>query len=78
LLSLQCVFFCDEYKAIRLEKGDGVAEVVLVGPGKGNAMGPDFWREVPDVFARLDRDEDVRAIVVRGEGDHFSYGLEAV
>lgn len=65
-----------EYKAIRLEKADGVAEVVLVGPGKGNAMGPDFWREVPDVFARLDRDEDVRAIVVRGEGDHFSYGLD--
>jgi len=65
-----------EYKAIRLEKGDGIAEAVLVGPGKGNALGPDFWREMPEVFARLDRDEDVRAIVVRGEGEHFSYGLD--
>ena len=53
---------------------DSVAEVVLIGPGKGNAMGPDFWREMPEVFARLDRDDDVRAIIVRGEGSHFSYG----
>ncbi|HJQ25992.1 MAG TPA: crotonase/enoyl-CoA hydratase family protein [Blastocatellia bacterium] len=66
----------DEYKAIRLEKSDGVAEVVLIGPGKGNAMGPDFWRELPEVFAGLDRDEEVRAIIVRGAGDHFSYGLD--
>ena len=65
-----------EYRAIRLERSEGVAEVVLTGPGKGNAMGPDFWREMPAVFALLDRDEDVRAIIVRGDGDHFSYGLD--
>lgn len=65
-----------EYKSLRLEKNEGVVEVVLVGPGKGNAMGPDFWREIPEVFAALDRDEDTRAIVVRGEGNNFSYGLD--
>ena len=53
-----------------------VAEVVLVGPGKGNAMGPDFWRELPAAFDELDADDDVRAIVVRGQGGHFSYGLD--
>lgn len=66
----------DEYKAIRLEMSDGIAEVILTGPGKGNAMGPDFWREMPDLFARLDRDEAVRAIIVRGAGEQFSYGLD--
>lgn len=65
-----------EYKAIRLEKSEDIAEVILVGPGKGNAMGPDFWREMPDVFARLDRDDDVRAIIVRGSGSNFSFGLD--
>jgi len=65
-----------EYKAIRLEKDAGVAEVILTGPGKGNAMGPDFWREMPIVFAELDGDETVRAILIRGEGEHFSYGLD--
>ncbi|GAA3562382.1 crotonase/enoyl-CoA hydratase family protein [Amycolatopsis ultiminotia] len=53
-----------------------VAEVTLLGPGKGNAMGPDFWRELPLVFATLDADPVVRAVVLTGSGKHFSYGLD--
>lgn len=65
-----------EYKSLRVEKNEGVVEVVLIGPGKGNAMGPDFWQEMPEVFAALDRDDEARAIIVRGDGDNFSYGLD--
>jgi enoyl-CoA hydratase len=64
------------YRSLRLEKGDGIAEVTLLGPGKGNAMGPDFWREMPLLFESLDKDEDVRVVIVYGEGDNFSYGLD--
>jgi enoyl-CoA hydratase len=53
-----------------------VAEVVLTGPGKGNALGPDFWKECPDVFRALDEDDSVRAIIVRGAGGNFTYGLD--
>jgi enoyl-CoA hydratase len=53
-----------------------VAEVTLLGPGKGNAMGPDFWRELPLVFSALDQDQQVRSIVLTGSGAHFSYGLD--
>lgn len=55
---------------------DGVATVTLTGPGKGNAMGPDFWRECPQVFTRLDEDDAVRVVVVRGAGAAFSFGLD--
>ena len=65
-----------EYNAVSIERSEGVAEVVLIGPGKGNAMGPDFWREMPELFAALDADEEVRAVIVRGEGGQFSYGLD--
>jgi enoyl-CoA hydratase len=65
-----------ERKALKVAIADGVAEVVLVGPGKGNAMGPDFWREMPVVFEELDLDASVRAVLVRGEGGNFSYGLD--
>jgi enoyl-CoA hydratase len=62
--------------AIEVQKNEGVAEVTLVGPGKGNAMGPDFFRDLPRVFDELARDEAVRAIVIRGKGGVFSYGLD--
>jgi enoyl-CoA hydratase len=65
-----------EYKSLRVEKQAGVTEVVLTGPGKGNAMGPDFWREMPQLFDELDRDDETRAVIIRGEGGNFSYGLD--
>ncbi len=63
-------------ESMRVEIQDAVAEVVLTGPGKGNAMGPAFFRELPLVFDELDRDENVRAVVVRGDKGNFSYGLD--
>lgn len=62
--------------ALRVSIAAGVAEVVLIGPGKGNAMGPDFWREMPVLFEELDRDPAVRAVLLSGDGGNFSYGLD--
>lgn len=64
------------YQSLRIEKADGIAEVILIGPGKGNAMGPDFWREMPEAIRALDDDESIRVVLVRGEGKNFSYGLD--
>jgi enoyl-CoA hydratase len=64
------------YKSLRIEKNDGVAELVLIGPGKGNCMGPDFWREMPEAIRALDSDDSIRVILVRGQGSHFTYGLD--
>jgi enoyl-CoA hydratase len=62
--------------ALEVRRTGHVAEVRLLGPGKGNAMGPDFWRELPLVFGSLDADPQVRAIVLTGSGKNFSYGLD--
>lgn len=64
------------YESVTVEIKDHIAQVTLVGPGKGNAMGPAFWSELPDVFATLDADREVRAIVLTGSGRNFSYGLD--
>lgn len=64
------------YESVSIETKDQVAQVTLLGPGKGNAMGPAFWSELPEVFAALDADPDVRAIVLTGSGRNFSYGLD--
>ncbi|MEV7969771.1 crotonase/enoyl-CoA hydratase family protein [Sphaerisporangium sp. NPDC088356] len=66
----------DDLVALRVTRFGAVSEVTLLGPGKGNAMGPDFWRELPLVFRALDADPDVRAVTLTGSGQHFSYGLD--
>ena len=62
--------------SMNVERAAHVARVTLLGPSKGNAMGPDFWRELPEVFGELDTDDDVRAVVLTGSGANFSYGLD--
>jgi enoyl-CoA hydratase len=64
------------YESMRVERADGIAEVCMIGPGKGNAMGPAFFRELPELFTSLDRDESVRAVLVRGDKGTFTYGLD--
>jgi enoyl-CoA hydratase len=66
----------EPYESVTVEHKDHVAQVTLIGPGKGNALGPAFWSELPEVFATLDADYDVRAIVLTGSGNNFSYGLD--
>ena len=64
------------YESIRCERAAGIAEVSLLGPGKGNAMGPAFFKELPELFTALDRDDSVRAVIVRGDKGILSYGLD--
>jgi enoyl-CoA hydratase len=63
-------------EALAVEVKDNVAQVTLLGPGKGNAMGPAFWGEMPVVFGELDADPEVRAIVLNGSGNNFCFGLD--
>ena len=65
-----------DYQAFRLAIADHVAEVTLIGPSKGNAMGPAFWSELVTLFDGIDADPDVRSVVLTGSGRHFSFGLD--
>ena len=64
------------YQSLLFGEANGVLTVTLLGPGKGNAMGPEFWEELPRAMDEIDGMPDVRCVVFRGSGDHFSYGLD--
>jgi enoyl-CoA hydratase len=53
-----------------------VADVVLRAKGKGSRMGPEFWQGMAPLFRALDDDAQVRVVVLRGEGEAFSHGLD--
>ena len=52
----------ETYESLTVEIKDHVAQVTLIGPGKGNAMGPAFWAELPEVFTELDADRVVLGV----------------
>ena len=65
-----------QYKVFEIARDGHVATLWLANPERRNAMGPDFWRELPLAIGELDDDPDVRAIVVAARGSAFSVGLD--
>lgn len=59
---------------IRIERQGSLALVTLSHPGKFNAMTRDMWRELRGVFEAIQRDAELRCVLVRGEGGHFCAG----
>ena len=55
-----------------------MATLWLDRPEKRNAMGPDFWSDLPRAMAAIGSDPGVRAVVVAARGPHFSVGLDLV
>jgi len=53
-----------------------IAHLALNGPEKANSMNSAFWLELPKVISELDNNPEVRALVISGEGKHFSSGID--
>lgn len=51
-----------------------VLRVVLAHPGKRNAMSRAMWRQLRSVFEDLQRQPQLRCIVLQGEGEAFCAG----
>jgi len=65
-----------ESARVSVEIADGVAEVTLARPDRLNAMDQAMFAAIGDSFRALGRDPKVRAILLVGEGRHFTAGLD--
>jgi len=54
---------------IRLHRDGPLAELVFDHPERRNAITADMWRQIPALAREVDADDDVRVVVLRGEGD---------
>jgi len=61
---------------ISIEKKDHIAWLTLNRPEKGNAITPDFFSEIKDTFQVMSDDSDVRVVVLKANGKHFTTGLD--
>jgi enoyl-CoA hydratase/carnithine racemase len=65
-----------EFEDIRYEIADHVLTITLNRPDRLNAFTPTMGRELIAAFDRADDDDDVRAVVVTGEGRGFCAGAD--
>ena len=67
-----------EYTNLKLETGNAVATIRLNRPNALNAINPDLLAELEDALDRVEADESIKALVVRGEGRAFCAGADLV
>lgn len=65
-----------KYECIKVWVSDGIAWASLNRPDKRNAMSPQLHYEMDDALARLEVDDDVKVVVITGEGGNFSAGQD--
>ncbi len=63
-------------ETIRLTLADKVATVSLNRPEKANAMNWQVWQDIRSAMQWADRTPEVRAVVLQGEGKHFTSGID--
>jgi enoyl-CoA hydratase len=61
---------------LTIEANGHVATLWLDRPKQLNAMGPDFWIDLPVAMEALGASTDIRVVVIAARGPHFSVGLD--
>jgi enoyl-CoA hydratase/carnithine racemase len=65
-----------DFTEIRYEVADGVLTITLNRPDRLNAFTETMMHELIEAFDRADADDDVRAVIVTGEGRGFCAGAD--
>jgi enoyl-CoA hydratase/carnithine racemase len=64
------------YETIRTEQNEGILTIFLNRPEKMNAYTHVMAQELIDAYKNADEDDDVRVIIVTGEGKAFCAGMD--
>ena len=65
-----------KYETILVEKEDGITWVKFNRPEKRNAMSPELHFDMDAALTELDSDPDTQVLVLTGEGQAFSAGMD--
>lgn len=65
-----------EYEFYDLSFDGSIATVTLNRPDRLNTMGAGPWKEMAAVQDEIDAHREVRAVIIRAEGEHFCAGID--
>jgi len=64
------------YKTIHVEKKEGIGTLTLNRPEVRNAFNQEMIDEIRDVLSLIDKDEEIRVLIVTGAGKAFQAGAD--
>ena len=65
-----------KYSCFDIKTKDHVCSLVLNRPNELNTMTRDFWVELGEVLEEINRDSDVRVVILSSTGKHFCAGMD--
>ena len=60
-----------KYSCFDVKIKDHICSLVLNRPNELNTMTRDFWVELGDALEEINRDSDVRVVILSSTGKHF-------
>ena len=65
-----------KYKCFQVDIENHIANLVLSRPNDLNTMSRDFWVELGDVLEEINKNSEVRVVVMSSTGKHFCAGMD--
>ncbi len=65
-----------EYSCFELTKDGHIANLILNRPDEFNTMIRKFWVELPEVLREINRDSEIRVVIISSTGKHFCAGMD--
>ena len=65
-----------DYKCFKLDVTDHIANLVLSRPDEFNTMSRDFWIELGDILEEINRNSEIRVVIMSSTGKHFCAGMD--
>ena len=65
-----------KYKCFKVDISNHVANLILSRPDELNTMSRDFWVELGDVLEEINKNSEVRVVVMSSTGKHFCAGMD--
>jgi len=63
------------YTNVLVEKQDNIGQITLNRPAEMNTFNVPFARELNDALVEMDKDPEVRVVVIKAAGKHFCTGI---
>ena len=66
----------ESFKHFQLNIENNIAHLSFNRPEKANSLNNAAWKELGEAFEALDKNEEVRVIILKGNGKNFSGGMD--